>query len=137
MAASTLTASATWPNAPSAKKRRMRSSTNLRKPRRKSRKRKNLMKRSRKKNPNRLNWMAPTGRLGPFCPGVRCEDHVHHFAYWTDSHRGLCPARHRKRAIAAFHYLRSDSRENLHARREHHRRRHTRHSRWKNRGGWR
>src|SRR5256885_5224182 len=155
MAASTSTASATWPNGPSTKKKRRRSSTNLRKPRRKSRKRKSLMpqfpsdknrpkrnpkrksrkKRNRKKNPSRLDWMAATRRLGPFCPGVRCEDHVHHFAYWTDSHRGFCPAQHGKRAIPAFHYLRSDSRENVHARREHHRRRHTRHSRWKNRGG--
>src|SRR5260370_19477144 len=43
----------------------------------------------------------------------------------------------RLRAIAAIHYLRSDPRENFHARREHHRRRHAHHSRRKNRGGLR
>src|SRR6266480_1138175 len=156
MAASTSTASATWPNAPSVKKKRRRSSTNLKNPRKRSRKtrspmppcpscksppkrkqeRKSRKKRSPKKNPARLNQAVSTRRR-PFCPGVSCEDVIRHSAYWTDVHRGLRPVWFGMRAIAAFHYLRSDSCENLYARWERHRRWHAGHSRWKNRGRWR
>src|SRR5882762_1329690 len=106
MAASISTASATSPNAPSAKRKRKRSSTNLKKPRRRNRKtksrmlpcpsgknppirnpkRKNRKKRSRKKNPNRPRQAASTRR--PFCPEVRCEDHIHLSPYCPDLHRG-------------------------------------------------
>src|SRR6266481_6285590 len=86
MAASISTASATSPNAPSAKRKRKRSSTNLKKPRRRNPKRKNRKKRSRKKNPNRPRQAASTRR--PFCPEVRCEDHIHLSPYCPDLHRG-------------------------------------------------
>src|SRR5713226_9779372 len=134
MAAFTLTASATSPIVPGVKKRRKRSSTNLRNPRRRSPKRKSRKKRSRKKNPSRLNQAAPTRR--PFFPEVRCEDHLHHSPDRPDPHSSLYSVWDRTSAIAALHHLRSDPRENLHARREHHRRRHTHHPRWKNCGGW-
>src|SRR6267154_4850490 len=156
MAASTSTASATRPNAPSERKKRRRSSTNLRNPRTRSRKtrspmppcpsyksppkrnpeRKSRKKRSRKKNPARLNQAVSTRRR-PFCPGVSCEDVIHHSAYWTVAHRGVCAVRSVMRAIAAFYYLLSDSCENLYTRWERHRRWHARHARWKNRGRWR
>src|SRR4029077_3250511 len=143
MAASTSTASATRPNAPSAKKKNRRSSTNLKNPRKRSRRtrspmppcpsyksppkrnpeRKSRRKRSRKENLGRLNQAVSTRRR-PFCPGVSCEDHIHHSAYWTDAHRGLRSVWSGRRTIAAFHYLRSDSCENLHARWERHRRWH-------------
>src|SRR5712691_5160533 len=156
MAAFSSTASATSPNAPSAKRKRKCSSTNLGKPRRRSRKtkspmspcplgknppgrnpkRKNPKKRSRKKNPSLLNRAASTRRR-PFCPGVHCEDHIHHSPYCPGLRRDLLFAWSGIRAITAFHHLRSNPRENFHACRKHHRRRHADHSRWKNRGGWR
>src|SRR5260370_643691 len=154
MAAFSSTASATSPNAPSAKRKRKRSSTDLGKPRRRSRKtkspmlpcpsgknpprrkqkRKNPKKRSRKKNPSLLNRAASTRRR-PFCPGVRCEVYIHHSPDHPDLRRDLRLAWSGIRAIALFHHLRSNPRENFHARRKHHRRRHAYHSRWKNRGG--
>src|SRR6266550_7062748 len=155
MAAFSSTVSATSPNAPGAKRKRKRSSRNLKKPRRKNRKtkspmlpcplgknpprrnpkRKNRKKRSRKKNPSLLNRAASTRR--PFCPGVHCEDHIHHSPYCPGLRRGPRFAWSGIRAIAALHHLRSNPRENFHACRKHHRRRHAYHSRWKNRGGWR
>src|SRR6202521_738203 len=156
MAASISPASATSPNAPSAKRKRKRLSTNLKKPRRRSRKtkspmlpcplgkdpprrnpkRKNRKKRSRKRNPNLLQHAASIRRR-PFYPGVRREDHIHLSPYCPDLHRGRRLAWSGIRAITAFHHLRSNPRENFHTRRKHHRRRHAYHSRWKNRGGWR
>src|SRR6267143_194167 len=155
MAAFSSTASATSPNAPSAKRKRKRSSTNLKKPRRRNRKtkspmlpcpsgknpprrnpkRKNRKKKSRKKNPNHPQQAASTRRR-PFCPGVRCEVYIHHSPDHPDLRRDLRLARSGIRAIAAFHHVRSNPRENFHARRKHHRRRDAYHSRWKNRGGW-
>src|SRR6266576_2174804 len=126
MAAFSSTASAISPNAPSAKRKRKRSSTNLGKPK----------KRSRKKNPSLLNRAASTRRRS-FSPGVRCEVFIHHSPDHPDLRRDLRLAWSGIRAIAAFHHLRSNPRENFHACRKHHRRRHAYHSRWKNRGGWR
>src|SRR5260370_734774 len=156
MAASTSTASATSPHAPSAKKRRKRSSTNLRNPQTRSRKtespmppclscknprkrnlkRKSRKKRNRKKSPSHLNSEAPAR---PLSPEVRCEPR-------SNSRSSPLPPLLHKLPLppqpcecccsnSAANYLRSDSRENLHSRREHHRRRHAHHSRWKNRGG--
>src|SRR5467141_1101488 len=155
MAAFSSTVSATSPNAPGAKRKRKRSSTNLKKPRRRNRKRKSPMlpcplgknpprrnpkrknrkKRSRKKNPSRLNRAASTRRR-PFSPGVRCEVYIHHSPDHPDLRRDLRLAWSGIRAIAALYHLRSNPRENFHARRKHHRRRHACHSRWKNLGGW-
>src|SRR6266576_3787500 len=156
MGAFSSTVSATSPNAPGAKRKRKRSSRNLKKPRRRNRKTKSPMlpcplgknpprrnptsknrkKKSRKKNPNHPQQAAPTRRR-PFCPGVRCEDHFHHSPYRLDIHGGRRFARSGIRAIAALYHLRSNPCENFHARRKHHRRRHAYHSRWKNRGGGR
>src|SRR6266851_5488912 len=144
MAASTSTASATSRNAPSAKKKKRRSSTNSKNPRRRSRKRQNQREKSRKKNPShrRTRFQAPgRGLPRPRLISEVLSESDFDFASTLSSPvpRDFLslPFELRLRAIAAIHYLRSDPRENFHARREHHRRRHAHHSRRKNCGGWR
>src|SRR5260370_12844934 len=99
-------------------------------------KRKSRKRRNRKKSPSHLNAEAPAR---PLSPEVRCEPR-------SNSRSSPLPPLLNKLPLtpqpcecccsnSAANYLRSDSRENLHSRREHHRRRHAHHSRWKNRGG--
>src|SRR5260370_27846508 len=106
-------------------------------------KRRNQREKSRKKNPShrRTRFQAPgRGLPRPRLLSEVLSESDFHFASTLSSPvpRDFLslPFELQLRAIAAIHYLRSDPRENFHARREHHRRRHAHHSRRKNRGGW-
>src|SRR5258708_14957107 len=113
-------------------------------PARRNPKRRNQREKSRKKNAShrRTRFQAPgRGLPRPRLISEVLSESDFHFASTLSSPvpRDFLslPFELRLRAIAAIHYLRSDPRENFHARRVHHRRRHAHHSRRKNRGGLR